>query len=58
MHMLCQHPACVNAACLEVIAEGTSFSYLVCSTDASWAKRELSKDFPGRRIQAKRFSSY
>ncbi|WDZ86378.1 hypothetical protein [Micromonospora cathayae] len=50
MHMLCQYPVCSQYADREVKAEGTSFSYLVCFSDVSWAKREILKDFPGRRV--------
>ncbi|SCL36817.1 hypothetical protein GA0074692_4456 [Micromonospora pallida] len=52
MHMLCQHPTCSRYADREVKVEGTAFSYLVCMTDVSWAKREILKDFPGRRVVA------
>ncbi|WP_431914410.1 MULTISPECIES: hypothetical protein [Micromonospora] len=53
MHMLCQYPACSNNADREVKAEGTTYSYLVCSNDVGWAKREILRDLPGRRIVAK-----
>ncbi|MFF0822004.1 hypothetical protein ACFYUR_16670 [Micromonospora haikouensis] len=58
MHLLCQHPACSSTAAREVKAEGTTYSYVVCSIDVGWAKQQIQKDLPGRRIVAKSLSGF
>lgn len=58
MHMLCQHPVCSGRADREVKAEGTTYSYLVCDIHVLWAKREIARDLPGRRVVAKSLRTF
>ncbi|MEV0939391.1 hypothetical protein AB0I90_03290 [Micromonospora wenchangensis] len=53
MQMMCQHPACAFNAEQEVKAEGTTYSFMVCRTDVFWAKEQIQRDLPGRRVVTK-----
>jgi hypothetical protein len=50
MHMLCQYSACTFNAEQEIKAEGTNYSFVVCRTHIFWAKQQIQRDLPGRRI--------